>query len=69
MALRDFPAEQAHEVLPKLFIGGQDAANNKQALKENSITHILTTTGTQPPFPDDFTYKVRSAGFALHLGA
>ena len=58
MALRAFPDEQAHEVLPKLFVGGKAAAENKAALKENGVTHILTATGSAPPYPEDFTYKV-----------
>eukprot|EP00611_Tribonema_gayanum_P010032 TRINITY_DN1994_c0_g1_i1.p1 TRINITY_DN1994_c0_g1~~TRINITY_DN1994_c0_g1_i1.p1 ORF type:complete len:147 (+),score=43.32 TRINITY_DN1994_c0_g1_i1:263-703(+) len=58
MSLRSFPGDEANEVLPGLFIGSKAAAEDKAALQSNGITHVLTTTGMAPPFPDDFEYLV-----------
>lgn len=57
-----------HEILPRLFLGNQQAAGKpmernpdweekKQFLKEKGITHILCCTEDQKHyFPEDFTY-------------
>eukprot|EP00611_Tribonema_gayanum_P020746 TRINITY_DN3856_c0_g1_i2.p2 TRINITY_DN3856_c0_g1~~TRINITY_DN3856_c0_g1_i2.p2 ORF type:complete len:155 (-),score=54.06 TRINITY_DN3856_c0_g1_i2:381-845(-) len=58
MAGRAFPGDAANEVLPGLFMGSQTAADDKASLVVNSITHVLTTTGVPPRFPDDFKYHV-----------
>jgi hypothetical protein len=65
MSLRSFPGDEANEVLPGLFIGSKAAAKNKDALTTNSITHVLTTTGEPPAFPDDFEYLVSLAVLPL----
>lgn len=40
-------------------MGSLGAANNKDALKRQNVTHILIVAGSIPPFhPRDFTYKV-----------
>jgi hypothetical protein len=62
MALRTFPGDEAHEVLPKLFIGSKAAAEDKEALLSNEISHILTATGAEPKYKDEFTYKVITLG-------
>ncbi|CAO2838427.1 unnamed protein product [Amaranthus hypochondriacus] len=47
------------EIEEGLFLGSLGAANNKDALKRQNVTHILIVAGSIPPFhPRDFTYKV-----------
>ncbi|XAR54634.1 Phosphoprotein phosphatase [Bertholletia excelsa] len=42
-----------------LYLGSIGAANNKTALKNLNITHILTVANSLPPaHPNDFTYKL-----------
>lgn len=42
-----------------LYLGSLGAANNKSALKNLNITHVLTVAGSlPPPYPKDFTYKI-----------
>ncbi|XP_021757100.1 dual specificity protein phosphatase 1-like isoform X2 [Chenopodium quinoa] len=42
-----------------LFVGSAAAANNKAALKQHNITHILTVAGyIRPAHRRDFTYKI-----------
>ncbi|CAN0886817.1 Dual specificity protein phosphatase 1 [Linum grandiflorum] len=42
-----------------LFLGSVGAANNKNVLKSNNITHILTVANSiAPVYPNDFVYKV-----------
>ncbi|KAL5541667.1 hypothetical protein UlMin_009377 [Ulmus minor] len=42
-----------------LFLGSAAAANNKSALKDLNITHILNVTNSlEPSHPNDFVYKV-----------
>lgn len=50
----------AQEVLPGLWLGGIEAASNKQALKRIGITHVLNVAEMfeEACFPQDFTYKV-----------
>ncbi|KAE9602120.1 putative phosphoric monoester hydrolase [Lupinus albus] len=42
-----------------LFLGSLGASNNKDALKDLNVTHILTVAGTlAPAHPEDFVYKI-----------
>lgn len=42
-----------------LFLGSIGAANNKTALKNLNVTHILTVANSlEPAYPNDFIYKV-----------
>ena len=66
-ANRVFKGEEAHEVLPGLFIGSLAAAKDKQSLQDNGITHVLTTTGVEPAFPEDFKYHVSVHYFIVFL--
>ncbi|KAL5572631.1 hypothetical protein UlMin_022228 [Ulmus minor] len=46
-----------------LFLGSAAVANNKFAMKDLNITHILNVTNClQPLHPNDFVYKVINAG-------
>lgn len=40
-----------------LFLLFQEAALDKESLKEHGVTHILTVNGKEPKFKDDFEYK------------
>lgn len=47
------------EVVPKkLFCSSERGAQNKTALSEQGITHILSVNGCDPAFPESFQYKV-----------
>ncbi|KAL3749196.1 hypothetical protein ACJRO7_010312 [Eucalyptus globulus] len=42
-----------------LFLGSVGAANNKDALKNLNVTHVLIVASIlKPAYPDDFMYKV-----------
>lgn len=42
----------------KIFIGNFSTSTNKELLKENGITHILSCISHYTPlYPDEFTYK------------
>jgi len=44
-------------ILRHLYLGGMEAARNKQALKARKITHILTVgLGLETPYLSDFAY-------------
>lgn len=46
------------KVMDGLYVGGFLGAKEKDKLKENKITHILSIHDTaEPQFPDDFMYK------------
>ncbi|KAJ6247129.1 mkpa protein [Anaeramoeba flamelloides] len=57
---KEFDDTICYKVIPQLFIGSMDAAENYENLKENKITHILNAAGSfvQPLFTNEFTYKV-----------
>ncbi|CAM9601052.1 unnamed protein product [Ectocarpus fasciculatus] len=70
---RDWKDGQAHEVLPKVFLGSMEAAKDKESLKAHGVTHVLTVNGKDPAFKDDFEYKVIKFGgddgpLTPHLG-
>ena len=53
--------------LQGLFLGSVGAANNKDALKNLNVTHVLTVaTSLSPPHPNDFVYKIIS-GMSIAL--
>ena len=46
-------------IIPQLFLGDIEGAQNLKGLKEKGITHILQAMGGMDPiFPKDFKYKV-----------
>lgn len=51
------PDEGLHEVIPKLFVGSQDAASNLNGLKEHGISHILNVAGVTTAQLDHIIYK------------
>jgi len=55
---RIFPRGHGQEIIPNLFLGSHLAAQNKKALQELGITHVLACHGRAPLFPDDFKYMV-----------
>lgn len=59
---RQFQGAEAHEVVPKIFVGSWDAAKDKESLESNGITHILTINGKEPAFKDNFEYMVINFG-------
>ncbi|CAM9091622.1 unnamed protein product [Scytosiphon promiscuus] len=59
---REWKDGEAHEVLPKVFLGSMEAAKDKDSLKSHGVTHILTVNGKEPAFKDDFKYKVIKFG-------
>eukprot|EP00903_Cladosiphon_okamuranus_P009031 g8636.t1 len=59
---RDWKDGEAHEILPKVFLGSLDAAKDKESLKSHGVTHILTVNGKEPAFKDDFEYRVINFG-------
>lgn len=46
------------QILPYLYLGDAEAAGNKEALKEEGITHIVNCSAdeVESAFPDDFKY-------------
>jgi len=44
------------KIIPGLFISNREAATNIIGLKQVKISHVLTLTDGDPPFPQDFTY-------------
>lgn len=49
----------ASEITARLFVGDLASASNKEAMKEQGITHIISVlNGAYDIFPDDFTYKI-----------
>ncbi|CAM9325832.1 unnamed protein product [Hapterophycus canaliculatus] len=70
---REWKDGEAHEVLPKVFLGSMEAAKDKESLKSHGVTHVLTVNGKEPAFKDDFKYKVIKFGgengpLTPHLG-
>jgi len=52
----------ANEIYDRIFIGDLASASNREAMKEQGITHIMSImNGAYEIFPNDFTYKI------LHL--
>ena len=51
------PDDGLHQVIPRLFIGSQDAASNFNGLIHNGITHILSAGGAITTKFDRLTYK------------
>ncbi|KAK9764998.1 tyrosine protein phosphatase yvh1, variant 2 [Basidiobolus ranarum] len=53
--------QDMQEVIPGLFVGNAQAAENLELLQTAGITHVLQTADfMSPAFPDNFTYKVIS---------
>ncbi|GBB90551.1 hypothetical protein RclHR1_17540004 [Rhizophagus clarus] len=51
----------ASEIIPRLHLGTQMAANDKAWLEDHRITHILTVAeGINPTYPESYMYKVIS---------
>ncbi len=48
-------------VAPGLYLGPEYPTRNKTLLHRDGITHILTCCGTNPLFPDEFTYLILEA--------
>src|SRR5579872_4058273 len=49
----------ASEITARLFVGDLASASNKEAMREQGITHIISVlNGAYDIFPDDFTYKI-----------
>jgi dual specificity MAP kinase phosphatase len=49
----------ANEIYQNIYVGDLASASNKEALKEQGITHILSVfNGCYEIYPDDFTYKI-----------
>jgi predicted protein tyrosine phosphatase len=47
----------ANSITDRIFVGDLASAANKEAMKEQGITHIISAiTGAYPLFPQDFTY-------------
>lgn len=45
------------EILPRLYLGGYDAANDKRLLQHHGVTHVLNCTeDIHIFFPNDFKY-------------
>lgn len=46
------------EILPHVFVSGEDVANDREALKKHGITHIINFAGLtcENTFPGDFEY-------------
>ncbi|CAN0323080.1 unnamed protein product [Ectocarpus sp. 12 AP-2014] len=59
---REWKDGEAHEVLPKVFLGSMEAAKDKESLKAHGVTHVLTVNGKEPSFKDDFEYRVIKFG-------
>ncbi|XP_064648476.1 dual specificity protein phosphatase 19-like [Lineus longissimus] len=52
------PDLQCAEILPGLYLGSQDVAQERDVLEKNKITHILNVaTGVLNMFPKRFTYR------------
>eukprot|EP01112_Ceratiomyxa_fruticulosa_P020897 TRINITY_DN7244_c0_g2_i2.p1 TRINITY_DN7244_c0_g2~~TRINITY_DN7244_c0_g2_i2.p1 ORF type:complete len:623 (+),score=183.94 TRINITY_DN7244_c0_g2_i2:162-2030(+) len=48
-----------NEILPKMYLGGLDSANNMAMLEHHKITHVLLAIGDSDPcFPLHFQYHV-----------
>ena len=46
------------EIIPGVYLGSIGAAYNKESLKTNGITHILTCADKlKPRFPEEFKYE------------
>lgn len=49
----------ASEIETRLFVGDLASASNREAMKEQGITHIIPIfNGAYELFPDDFEYKI-----------
>ena len=49
----------ATEVYDNIYVGGIDSSMNKEELKKNNITHIISLiNGYYEIYSDDFTYKI-----------
>lgn len=47
-----------NQIIPRLFLSGQDVTNNKKLLDENKITHVLNlATNIENSFENEITYK------------
>ncbi|KAF9579834.1 dual specificity phosphatase 12 [Lunasporangiospora selenospora] len=47
------------EIVPGLFLSGSQAAQNREILNENGITHVIQVTDIlTPKFPGEFIYKL-----------
>jgi protein-tyrosine phosphatase len=49
----------ANEIVERIYIGDISSSMNKEEMKKNGITHIVTViNGGTEMFPDDFKYKI-----------
>lgn len=48
----------AQQVIDRVYLGSIHAAKNRQFLSEKDITHILSVNHMNPPYPNEFKYKV-----------
>jgi Leucine-rich repeat (LRR) protein len=54
----NFCYEQPDKIMDNLYLGCWQCARNRYALLDLGITHILTVANFNPPWPEDFTYKI-----------
>jgi len=49
---------EAHEIVPKLYLGDYSSASKRDALKERGVTHILNCARiARNWFPEEFKYR------------
>ncbi|KAJ1973183.1 dual specificity phosphatase 19 [Dimargaris xerosporica] len=49
--------DEAHEIVPRLFLGSYEAARDFQFLSAHSVTHVVSVhTGAEPLFPGKLKY-------------
>eukprot|EP00457_Paulinella_chromatophora_P001003 gb/GEZN01001005.1/.p1 GENE.gb/GEZN01001005.1/~~gb/GEZN01001005.1/.p1 ORF type:complete len:918 (+),score=114.87 gb/GEZN01001005.1/:511-3264(+) len=46
------------QILPGLYIGGEDTSMDRKTLQDLHVAHILTCSKERPKFPHDFSYLV-----------